>query len=368
MTEAIIRADKLEFTPDQVELIKKTIMPPFKMKERGEWIEKPATDDELRLFLYVAKEKNLNPLLRELYAIRNRDGKLTFMTSIDGLRIQAERSKVYAGQLGPFWCGSDGVWKDVWLSDEYPVAAKVGILRHGFKEPVWGVAKFKAYAQWKDEWVDGRPTGKKTLIGFWAKGDEHMIAKISEACGLRKAFPTQMGESGASALYIAEEAHAIAGEERGSKEAAAAVAAEKVRQHEEKKALEAPKPPAAVVPEFQPLPPIEAPVEQPGVAVGPDGEFVLPDEPEDTSCPIIEDVKQVKTKKEQPMLFVKWAGVEWGCFDKDLFEHIEKGKGQRAVFVTTEQGKYKNIVGIKQIGSTEFDSDGKTPCIQRGLL
>ena len=248
MTQALAVRKQVEFSDSQIELVKKTIMPPVKYKSGADWVEKPATQDELDLFLYVCGEKNLNPLTREIYAMRNKEGKLTFMTSIDGLRIQAERTQVYAGQKGPFWCGEDGVWKDVWLEDSYPAAAKVGVLRHGFVEPVWGIAKFKSYAQWMDEWLKGpdgkkRPTGKKVLVGFWAKGDEHMLAKCAEAIALRKAFPTQMGESGASALYIAEEAHAIAREERGSKEAAMEVAAQKVAEAEAM-----PRPPKAEIP------------------------------------------------------------------------------------------------------------------------
>ena len=378
MTETLARREpkQVTFSSDQIELVKKTIMPPIKVKERGEWLEKPATQDELDLFLYVCGEKNLNPLVREIYCMRNREGKITFMTSIDGLRIQAERAGFYAGQKGPFWCGQDGAWKEVWLEDgEYPAAAKVGVLRHGFQEPVWGIAKFKSYAQWKDEWKDGKPTGKKTLIGFWAKGDEHMLAKCAEAIALRKAFPTALGESGAAALYIAEEAHAISGEEKGSKEAAAEVASEKVRLHEEKKALEAGKPAKAVIPEPEPNATTAVPAESEpnSVAIGPDGEFlfdssVSPDtdggavdkspSPRDTpTAPRIEAVTEKKTKKNQPYLIVKWNGNEWFSFHRDLNQHIKAGLP--AQFQTSTEGKYKNIVGAFFIGNQKFDKDSE---------
>lgn len=372
MTLARIEPKQVEFKSSEIELIKKTIMPPIKSKEKGEWLEKPATDDELNLFIYVCKEKNLNPLVREIYAMRNRESKLTFMTSIDGLRIQAERAGFYAGQKGPYWCGLDGVWKDVWLEDDYPQAARVGVLRHGFDEPVWGIAKFKSYAQWKDEYKDGKQTGKRVLIGFWAKGDEHMLAKCAEAIALRKAFPTALGESGAAALYIAEEAHAIAGEEKGSKEAAEAVAAEKVRLHEEKKALEAGKPAKAVIPEPEPVA-APAPVAESGpatVAVGADGEFVFDesapaekgpqnDSPSQalTAAPRIGNVKQKQTKKGQPMLIVFWEGQDWFVFDRNLIEHIKSGLPAR--FQTTSEGKFKTIVGAFSIGNLSFEQNSE---------
>lgn len=147
-----------------------------------------ASDAELASFLSVAKATGLDPMRRQVFAVSRWDDKLkrerwTTQASIDGFRAVAEATGRYEGQLGPFWCGEDGQWLDVWLKKAPPSASKVGVIRAGFKEPLYRVALFSEYAQRKK---DG------TLTKFWIEKPALMLAKCAEALALRSAFPQSL--------------------------------------------------------------------------------------------------------------------------------------------------------------------------------
>ncbi len=178
---------QIELNETKIDLMRRTIA-------RG------ASEDELALFIEQVQRTGLDPFARQIYPIRRKqwnsqarayEESQVIQVSIDGFRLIADRTGKYAGQVGPWWCGADGSWQEVWLAEEAPAAAKLGVLRHDFTQPLYAIAIYKSYVQ---------TNSSKEPVSRWKTDPAGMLAKCAEALALRRAFPQEM-----SGLYTADE-------------------------------------------------------------------------------------------------------------------------------------------------------------------
>lgn len=167
--------DIITFDSDKVGLIKRTIA-------------KDATDDELALFLHQAQRTGLDPLARQIYfqKYNTRNGpQIAIITGIDGYRLVAVRTGLYAGNDAPEFEGRIN-----YQGNDVPAKASVTVYR------IVGNRRcaFTASVYW-NEYCPAPPKDYQ-----WKKMPHVMLAKCAEAAALRKAFPADL-----SGVYTQEE-------------------------------------------------------------------------------------------------------------------------------------------------------------------
>lgn len=140
---------------------------------------KGITDDELYIFTEVCKRCKLDPFARQIYAVK-RGGQMTIQTSIDGLRLIAERSKQYMPGPEPTYTYNKN---NILLS----VTAYVKKLA---ADGSWHIIAATAFF---DEYV--QPSSP-----IWKKMPRCMLAKCAESLAIRKGFPADC-----SGIYTEEE-------------------------------------------------------------------------------------------------------------------------------------------------------------------
>jgi phage recombination protein Bet len=153
-------------------------------------VAKGANEDELKLFLLVARRTGLDPFMKQVYFIKRWDSRTgqemgTIQVGIDGLRAIAEKTGEYAG--------SDDI-----EFDEKPGAKNPTFLSKA-TSTVYRIVQgqrvgFTATARWSEYY----PGDKQGFM--WRKMPYAMLGKCAEALALRKAFPQNM-----SSLYVHEE-------------------------------------------------------------------------------------------------------------------------------------------------------------------
>ena len=165
----------IEFDNSKLDLIKRTVA-------------KGATHDEFELFLHACKRTGLDPLMKQIHAIKRWSAAeqretMAIQTGIDGYRLVADRTGKYAGS-------DDAVFEE---KDGKPIKATVTVWKmvEGQRMAFTASARFDEYAQKKK---DG------TLTSFWMKMSYGQLAKCAESLALRKAFPAEL-----SGVYTHEE-------------------------------------------------------------------------------------------------------------------------------------------------------------------
>ncbi len=171
--ELVVKQDlgRFDWTPEQIQLLKNTVC-------------KNATDAEFKVFCYAVKRSALDPFMKQIHCVKRYNKTenrwdMAIQVGIDGYRLIADRTGLYAGSDDPIY------------DDEFsPKKATVTV----YKIVAGQRCAFTASARW-DEYYPGDKGGF-----MWRKLPCLMLGKVAESLALRKAFPAEL-----SGLYTNEE-------------------------------------------------------------------------------------------------------------------------------------------------------------------
>jgi hypothetical protein len=142
---------------------------------------KDLTDEEFGVLVADARHRGLDVVNREVVGIKFQ-GKMTPFVTLAGARKLAEMSGKLAGVEGPYFCGRDGVWVEVWLDEKVPpAAAKFIVHRNDSMKPIVGIATWHERKQtyFKD--------GQLHLMPTWKSMPATMLGKVAEMDAFRRA-------------------------------------------------------------------------------------------------------------------------------------------------------------------------------------
>lgn len=148
---------------------------------------KDCTDDEFELFLNVCEHTGLDPTMKQIHPVKRKSkdgtGSLTIQTSIDGLRLIADRTGNYVPGREPTFS----------YDKQGKLFSATSYIKKRTKDGTWHeVSATAIYNEYKPKWAND----------FWDTKSHIMTAKCAEALALRKAFPAEM-----SRLHSEEEMH-----------------------------------------------------------------------------------------------------------------------------------------------------------------
>ena len=171
-----------------------------KLAFRAAYAPAGATDDQWHLFINECQRRALVPGKDVIFQLRtaseyDRDlgrkvyvKKVTFITTIGGLRLIAQRDGHYEGH-GPFvyYYGSEGgeLRESKIPLGKIPHAVSVEGYRKDWRVPLFATARYDAYVQMFEK------DGKKIPTGMWSTRGEEQLAKCCEAGMLRTVAPEE---------------------------------------------------------------------------------------------------------------------------------------------------------------------------------
>lgn len=170
------------FNQQQIEILKNSIC-------------KGATNEEFEVFLMACQKTQLDPFMRQIYAVKRWDGRLkretmTIQTGIDGYRLIAERTERYAP--GP---------KPTFEYDNHGnLISATAYVKKMTKDGTWHIVEAEAFLDEYCQTSIDKNTGEKKATGMWNSMQRNQLAKCAESLALRKAFPAEM-----SGVYTKEE-------------------------------------------------------------------------------------------------------------------------------------------------------------------
>lgn len=173
------------YSEDEIKLIASTVAPGL-------------TNDQFKLFLYVAKVRNLDPLQRQIHAVMRNTfepesnswaKKMTIQTGIDGFRAIANRTGLYMpSDKAPLVEGQGTpelrvtVWVKKWAPNDRQW--------HEFG----ATAYYREFVQTKKDGNALKP------VAMWEKMPLGQTEKCAEAKVLRRGWPEELGQ-----IYVDEE-------------------------------------------------------------------------------------------------------------------------------------------------------------------
>ena len=166
--QAVQQSQPVKFTPEQVELVKRTVA-------------KGATNDELQMFMYLAERYNLDPFQKEIWFIKYDRQSPTIMTSRDGYLKIAQENEDFIGLIS--FVVKEG--------DTFSIDAANYAINHQF-----GTKRGAILGAWAKCERKGR-TPVVCFVDFneynqnsptWKKYPSAMIQKVAEVFVLKRQF------------------------------------------------------------------------------------------------------------------------------------------------------------------------------------